>query len=127
VHGTDRALAVPRAWTANVPQADAGAADDGARGTRLLVAGVALRQPLRRRMRAWGHRWRVDRLGDRLDDRLDRCARPRGHLRPAARLYLWDPLPVLRDRAAAGPGRPAGAAGRRDQVGHAFGAQLRGR
>jgi hypothetical protein len=65
---------------------------------------------------------RVGRLGHRLGDRVDRSARPRIHPRPAARLDLRDPLPVLRDRAAAGPGRPTSAAGGRDQVGHALGA-----
>src|SRR5882724_8336209 len=68
----------------------------------------------------------MDRLGNRLDDRFDR-PRPGVHPRPAARLGVRDPLSVLRDRTGTRPAGPAGAAGRRDQVRHALGAQLRGR
>src|SRR6266516_3912546 len=65
--GTDRSLGVFRARAADVPQADAHAhGRDRGGPPRLVVAGVALGQPLRRRLRARGHRRRVDRLGGRL-------------------------------------------------------------
>src|SRR6266516_3802202 len=76
LHGADRSLGVFRARTADFPQADAHARGRGDGGpSRLVVAGVALGQPLRRRLRTRGRRRRVDRLGDRLD--------------------LRDPLPVF--------------------------------
>src|SRR5439155_18580428 len=53
LYGADRCLGVFRARTADVPQAHAHAhGRDGGGPSRLVVAGVALGQPLRRRLRA---------------------------------------------------------------------------